>query len=47
MLLKVFRLNLIDYINLSKVFANNTRRCKCTSGESKVGLVCGGILVFL
>ena len=42
MLLKVFRPNLIDYINLSKVLDNYTRRCKCTSGESRVGLVCGG-----
>ena len=47
MLLKVFRLNLIDYKNLSKVLANYTRRCKCTSGESRVGLVCGGTSVFL
>ena len=42
MLLEVFRPNLIDYINLSKVLDNYTRGCKCTSGESRVGLVCGG-----
>ena len=41
MFLKVFRPNLIDYINLSKVL-DNYRRCKCTSGESRVGLVCMG-----
>ena len=40
MLLKVFRPNLIDYINLSKVLDNYTGRCKCTSGESRLGLVC-------
>ena len=40
MLPKVFRPNLIVYINLSKVFDNYTRRCECTSGESRVGLVC-------
>ena len=40
MLLKVFRPNLIDYTNLSSVLDNYTRRC--TSGESMVGLVCGG-----
>ena len=46
MLLKVFRHNLIDYVNLSKVL-DNYERCKCTSGESRVGLVCGwGALVF-
>ena len=28
------------------VLNNNTRRCKCTSGESKVGLVCGGDISF-
>ena len=49
MLLKVFRPNLIGYINLSKVFDNYMymRRCKCTTGESKVRLVCGGTSVFL
>ena len=47
MLLKVFRQNLIDYINLSKVVDNYTKRCKCTTGELKVGLVCGGTSVFL
>ena len=41
MILKVFRPNLIDYINLSKVLDNYSRRCKCTSGKSRVGLVCG------
>ena len=46
MLLKVFRPNLIDYINLSKVLDNYTRRCKCTSAESRVGLVCGGNVRF-
>ena len=39
MLLKVFRPNLIDYINLSKVVDNYTRRCKCTSEESRLALV--------
>ena len=47
MLLKVFSPNLIDYINLYKVLDNYTRRCKCTSGETRVGLVCGGTSVFL
>ena len=47
MLLKVLRPNLIDYINLSKVLDNCTRRCNCTSGESRVGLICGGTSVFL
>ena len=42
MLLKAFRPNLIDYINLSKVLDNYTRRRKCTSGESTVGFVGGG-----
>ena len=48
MLLKVFRPNLIDNINISKVLDNYTRRCKCTSGKSRVGFVCwrGGALVF-
>ena len=41
MLLKVFRPNLIDYINQSKVLDNYTKRCKCTSGKSRVGLVRG------
>ena len=41
MLLKVLRPKLIDYINLSKVLDNYTRRCKYTSGEWRVGLVCG------
>ena len=42
MLLKVFRPNLIDYINLSKVLDNYTRRCKWTEGtQPRVGLVCG------
>ena len=40
MLLKVSRPNLIDYINLSKVLDNYMRRRKCSSGESRVGLVC-------
>ena len=47
MLLKIFRQKLIDYINLSKVLDNYMRRCKCTSGGSMVGLVCGGTSVFL
>ena len=42
MFLKVFRTNLIDYINLSKMLDKYTRGCKCTSGELRVGLVCGG-----
>ena len=42
MLLKMFRPNLIDYINLSRVLDNYTRSCKCTSRESRVGLVCRG-----
>ena len=42
MLLKAFRPNLIDYINLSKVLDNYMRRRKCTSGESRVGFVAGG-----
>ena len=46
MLLKVFKPNLMDYINLSKILDNCTRRCKCTSGESTVGLVCGGDISF-
>ena len=41
MFLKVFRPNLIDYINLSKVL-DNYRKCKYTSGESRMGLVCVG-----
>ena len=40
MLLKGFRPNLIDCINLPKVLNNYMRRCKCTGGESNVGLVC-------
>ena len=47
MLLKVFRPNLMDYIDLSKVLDNYMRKCKCTSGEPRVGLVCGGTSVFL
>ena len=47
MLLKVFRPNLIDYINLSKVLDNYMRRCRCTSGGSMVGLVCVGTSVSL
>ena len=46
MLLKVLRPNLIDYINLSKVLADYMRRCKCTSGESRVGLDCAGVISF-
>ena len=42
MLLKVFRPNLIDVINLSKVLDNYTKRCKYTSGDLRMGLVCGG-----
>ena len=47
MLLKVFRPNLIDYINLSKVLDSYMRRCRCTSGELNVGLFCGETSVFL
>ena len=47
MLLKVFRPNLIDNIDLSKVLDDYTRRWKCTSGKSSVGLVCGETSVFL
>ena len=47
MLLNVFRPNLVDYINLSKGLGNYRRRCKCTSGESRVGLVCGETSVLL
>ena len=42
MLLHVFRPNLIDYFNLSKVLDKYSRMCKCTSWESRVGIVCGG-----
>ena len=45
MLLKVFRPNLIDYINLSKVLDNYTRRCKWNRGyttEDGIGLWRGG-----
>ena len=48
MLLKEFNTNLIDYINLSKVFDIYMRRCKCTGGDSRVGLcLCGDISFFL
>ena len=47
MLMKVFRPHLIDSINLSKVLDNYTRRCKYTSGETRVGLFVGGTSVFL
>ena len=44
MLLKEFRPNLIDYINLFKVLDNYMRRCNCTGGGSRVGLGwCGDI----
>ena len=38
MLLKAFKPNLIDYINLSKILDNYMRRCKCAGGDSRVGL---------
>ena len=48
MLLKAFKPNLIDYINLSKILDNYVRRCKCTGGDSRVGLGWwGGASVFL
>ena len=42
----IFRPNLIDYINISKVLDNYMSRCKCTGGDSRCGIGLVGDISF-